>query len=178
MFMKPAMGKFFTLTVGLLVALLLVTGCNKQPSGDSPPPPPAPPPAEETVDEPAPENLAPDEPAPANEHAEMIAVDSGSFDKEVLQADKLVVVDFWAEWCAPCKLIEPILQDLAQEYAGQVKFVSLDVDESIDIAQRYKIRSIPCLIGFKDGAEVDRLVGSRPKDYLRSWIDQVLQKIE
>ncbi len=166
MFMKPAMGKFFTLTVGLLVALLLVTGCNNQPAGDGPTPPP-----------PTPENSAPDEPAAANEQAEMIAVDSGSFDKEVLQADKLVVVDFWAEWCAPCKLIKPILQDLAQEYAGRVKFVSLDIDESIDIAQRYKIRSIPCLIGFKDGAEVDRLVGSRPKEYLRSWIDQVLQKI-
>lgn len=177
MFMKCTMGKFFTLTVGLLVALLLVTGCNNQPSADGPTPPPA----EETVDEPPPENLAPDEPAPANEEAEIITVDSGSFEGEVLEAEELVVVDMWAEWCAPCKLIEPILHDLAPEYAGRVKFASLDVDESQDIAQRYKIRSIPCLIGFKDGTEVDRLVGyrqSRPKDYLRSWIDQVLQKIE
>ncbi len=178
------MGKFFTLTVGLLVALLLVTGCNNQPSGHSqtpPPPPPAPPPAEETVEEATPENPGPNEPAPTNEEAEIIRVDSASFEGEVLEAEELVVVDFWAEWCVPCKLIEPILQELAPEYAGRVKFASLDVEESQDIAQRYKLRSIPCLIGFKDGTEVGRLVGyrqHRPKEYLSTWIDQMLQRIE
>jgi thioredoxin 1 len=87
----------------------------------------------------------------------------GSFDEEVQAATEPVLVDFWAEWCGPCKMVAPILDEIATEQAGKVRIAKLNVDENPDVARRYGVMSIPTMILFKDGAEADRLVGARGK---------------
>ncbi len=98
--------------------------------------------------------------------ANLPAFDDNNFDEEVLKSDIPVVVDFWAEWCGPCRLVAPIVEELSEEYNGRVKFGQLDVDSSPGIASRYGIRSIPTLMIFKNGEEVGRLIGARPKNHL------------
>lgn len=101
-----------------------------------------------------------------------LAVSSSSFDTEVLKSDVPVLVDFWAEWCGPCKAIGPSIEQLAQEYAGRAKVVKVNVDEEGEIAQRYGIMSIPALLVFKNGSVVDQMVGAAPK----AQIAQLLQR--
>ena len=91
-------------------------------------------------------------------------VSDQSFEAEVLQADRPVLVDFWAEWCGPCRLLGPTIDKLAQEYDGQLKVVKLNVDDSSDTSTRFGIKSIPTLIVFKNGSEQDRLIGNQPKE--------------
>ena len=102
------------------------------------------------------------------------AVTDSDFQKEVLEADTPVLVDFWAEWCVPCKMVAPVLDELAQEYDGKVKFTKLDVDSSPQIAVRYGVRSIPTLLVFKGGSPVDQVVGAVPKAVIKKRLDSAI----
>lgn len=101
-------------------------------------------------------------------------VNTANWDSEVLQANELVMVDFWAVWCGPCKMIAPTVEELAKEYAGRVKVCKLDTDESPEVAGRYKIMGIPTIMFFKQGQKVDQVVGAVPKTQLKSKIDSLL----
>ncbi len=103
-----------------------------------------------------------------------IIVNDENFDKEVLQSDIPVLVDFWAEWCGPCKVVGPTIEALASDYRGKVKVAKLDVDSSPETAGRFGVRSIPTLIVFKDGEAQKAAVGVRPKGQLAELIDQYL----
>lgn len=97
-----------------------------------------------------------------------------TFANEVLKHKGAVVVDFWAEWCGPCKALGPVLDELAQQYAGRVKVVKVNVDESPNTPQQYNVRGIPTLIAFKDGQVVSQLVGNQPRETLRSTFESVV----
>ncbi len=102
------------------------------------------------------------------------AVSDGDFDAEVLQADVPVLVDFWADWCGPCKMVAPVVEELASDYDGKVKFAKVDVDANPVIAGTYGIRSIPTLLFFKNGKPVQQVVGAVPKHVLQEEIDAIL----
>jgi thioredoxin 1 len=106
--------------------------------------------------------------------AEPFNVTEDTWDEEVLKSDLPVLVDFWAEWCGPCKMIAPAVHDLAVEYGGKLNVAKLDVDASPSIAMKYNVRSIPALIFFKGGKAVDQIVGAVPKGALKRKIDAVL----
>ncbi len=97
-----------------------------------------------------------------------------SFDQDVLQAGTLVLVDFWATWCGPCKIVAPVVEELAKEYEGKMSFAKINTDENPDLASRYNIRGIPTLAFFKEGNVVDQVVGAVPKAQLKSKIDSLL----
>lgn len=99
-------------------------------------------------------------------------VTTSTWDQDVLGADTLVMVDFWAVWCGPCRMIAPTVEELAKEYSGKLKVCKLNTDDNPDIASRYKIMGIPTVMFFKDGEKVDQLVGAVPKSQLKSKIDQ------
>jgi thioredoxin 1 len=100
-----------------------------------------------------------------------VAVTDDTFDAEVRNSDVPVVVDFWAEWCGPCKMIGPALEELSNEYAGKVKIVKVNVDENPSSPAQMGVRGIPSLFLFKDGQVVSNKVGAAPKAALKSWID-------
>jgi thioredoxin 1 len=106
--------------------------------------------------------------------AEPVQVSDTSFDSEVIKAVVPVLVDFWADWCQPCKMLAPIVADLAQEYGGRVKVAKLDVDANPNIAGKFGVMSIPTLILFKGGEAVQRLVGYQPKSALRAKLDPLV----
>jgi thioredoxin 1 len=97
-------------------------------------------------------------------------VSDANFETEVLKSSEPVVVDFWAEWCGPCKMIAPALEEIAGSLNGKVKIVKLNVDESPNTAQKYGIMSIPTLMLFKNGELASRQVGAAPKQKLEQWI--------
>ncbi len=97
-----------------------------------------------------------------------------SFEDDVLNADKPVLVDFWAEWCGPCKMVGPIVDELAGEYEGEAKIGKVDVDSNPQISTNYGIRSIPSLLIFKNGEVVDQIVGAVPKNQLKKQLDAQL----
>jgi len=105
------------------------------------------------------------------ESAAAITVDENSFDREVMRSDKPVIVDFWAEWCGPCKLIAPLLDEIAREKAGAVKVAKVNVDENQSLSFKYNIRAIPSLLFFKDGQLRDQVTGVTSKKDLLSRID-------
>ena len=106
--------------------------------------------------------------------AHLIAVTDETFESEVVQAATPVLVDFWADWCAPCKIIAPIVEDLAEEYDGKVKFAKIDVDTNPKVATSYSIRSIPTLLIFSDGKPVGQIVGAVPKAVLKSRLEEAI----
>ena len=97
-----------------------------------------------------------------------------TFQADVLDNDTPVLVDFWAPWCGPCRMVAPIVEELAEEYDGKVKFVKLNTDENPQIAGKYGIRSIPTLLVFKGGEQVSQIVGFRPKSDLAKRLDEAL----
>jgi len=101
-------------------------------------------------------------------------VTSSSWDNEVIKAQGLVMVDFWAAWCAPCRMVSPTVEELAKEYVGKMKFMKLNTDENPDIASKYNIMGIPTLMFFKDGQKIDAIVGAIPKPQLKAKIDSLL----
>ncbi|AFL54405.1 thioredoxin 1 [Sinorhizobium fredii] len=103
-----------------------------------------------------------------------VKVDASNFQKEVLNSAEPVVVDFWAEWCGPCKMIAPSLEEIATELAGKVKVVKLNIDENPELAAQYGVRSIPTLAMFKAGEVADIKVGAAPKTALSSWISNAV----
>lgn len=106
--------------------------------------------------------------------AEPIEVKEENWVSEVMNSDLPVLVDFWAEWCGPCKMIAPSVHDMAVEYDGKLKVGKLDVDSSPAVAVQYGVRSIPALIFFKGGKPVDQIIGAVPKGALKKRIDSVL----
>ena len=99
----------------------------------------------------------------ASQQAVLVTVSDASFDQDVLQSDLPVLVDLWAPWCSPCRLIAPIVDKLAKEYAGRLKVAKLNVDNNPVVARKFNIRGIPTLVFFKDGDVVDTVVGALPK---------------
>ena len=103
-----------------------------------------------------------------------IKVTDATFEEEVLKSNIPVVVDFWAEWCGPCRAIAPVLEELSKEFSGKVKIVKLNVDENQNYASQYGIRSIPTLIAFKNGELVNQVMGGRPKPEFVKWLNSLL----
>ncbi|HEY77552.1 MAG TPA: thioredoxin [Dehalococcoidia bacterium] len=106
--------------------------------------------------------------------SEPTAVNDANFDQTVLKADIPVLVDFWAAWCAPCRMVAPVVEELATEYEGRVNFAKLDVDQNPKTASKYSVMSIPTLIIFKNGEPVSHVVGFRPKAELKQSLDAAL----
>lgn len=106
--------------------------------------------------------------------ADIAEVNDQNFEAEVLQSDIPVVVDFWAEWCAPCRQIAPIIGALAEEYGGQVKIVKMNIDDSPQTPGKYEVRAIPTVLAFKDGQVVQQLQGARPKSAFDEMITGLL----
>jgi thioredoxin 1 len=103
-----------------------------------------------------------------------VKVTDDSFDADVLKADSLVLVDYWAEWCGPCKMIAPLLDEVAKDYDGKVRVVKVNVDENQEITAKYGIRGIPTLKLFKNGEEVATKVGALSKSQLTAFLDNNL----
>ena len=101
----------------------------------------------------------------------VLHVTSANFEAEVLRSSEPVLVDFWAAWCPPCRMIAPAVEALAQEYEGKAKVAKLDVDENPDLAERYGVQSIPTLLVFKDGQVVEQRIGALPKAEMARMLD-------
>jgi thioredoxin 1 len=106
------------------------------------------------------------------EHTKPVTDDS--FSADVLQAKGTVLVDFWAEWCGPCKAIGPALEEIGAEFEGKLVIAKVNIDENPATPNNYNVRGIPTLILFKDGKPVDTMVGARPKSALREWIAKAI----
>ena len=107
--------------------------------------------------------------------AKPIEVTDANFDAQVVQSTTPVVVDFWAVWCGPCRMIAPVVEELATEYAGKVQFAKLNVDENPNVSMKYGIRSIPTLLVFKNGKPVDQIVGAVPKRAIQAKVEAQLK---
>ena len=106
--------------------------------------------------------------------AHPVEITDATFDQEVIQSETPVLVDFWADWCAPCKMIAPMVDELAEEYDGRVKFTKLDVDSNPMTATNFGIRGIPTLLIFKGGKPVESVVGAVPKSTLKKKLDEAI----
>ncbi len=104
----------------------------------------------------------------------MLEVNDQNFETEILKSEIPALIDFWAPWCGPCKMIAPVVEELAKQYEGKVKFAKLNVDEAPETATRYGVRGIPTLIVFKGGQDADRIVGAAPKARLEQLVNKHL----
>ncbi|MBN1526140.1 MAG: thioredoxin [Candidatus Omnitrophica bacterium] len=104
----------------------------------------------------------------------MLEITSGNFKHEVLEAEQVVVVDFWAPWCMPCKILAPAVEELAKEMAGKVKVAKANVDDSPEIANELSILNIPTLVFFREGKEAARMIGVNSKEAIRSKIEALI----
>lgn len=100
------------------------------------------------------------------------AVTTNNFESEVLKSNTPVLVDFWAAWCGPCRMVAPVIDQLGEQYSGKLKVVKLNVDENPEIAEKYQILSIPTVYLFKDGSKVEEMVGARPKQSFEDMISK------
>jgi thioredoxin 1 len=103
-----------------------------------------------------------------------VEINEAAFSDKVLKASSPVMVDFWAPWCGPCRMVAPVVEELAGEYEGKVGFVKVNVDENPKLASQYGVMSIPTLMVFKGGQPVDTIIGFRPKDELKKSLDTAL----
>ncbi|MDR3124979.1 MAG: thioredoxin [Endomicrobium sp.] len=103
-----------------------------------------------------------------------IEVNESTFSQEVLSSEEPVLVDFWAPWCGPCKMLSPVIDEIAAEYEGKAKVVKVNTDANMSLSSQYQVTSIPCLILFKGGNVIQRMVGFRSKNDLKKLIDTVL----
>ncbi len=106
---------------------------------------------------------------------EVVEVTDQTFEAEVLKSDRPAIIDFWAEWCSPCRAIAPIIKDLAAEYGDRVKVVKMDIDANPSTPGQYSVRSIPTVLAFKDGQVVEQIVGAAPK--VREQLGAMAQKL-
>ena len=104
----------------------------------------------------------------------ILTLNDSNFDQEVLETSDAVLVDFWAPWCGPCKMIAPIVEQIAEEYADKLKVGKVNTDEAMQTAAKFGIKSIPTLIIFKEGKPVDQIVGAVPKDHITEKINSIL----
>jgi len=105
---------------------------------------------------------------------DLLHVTDGNFDEEIVKADIPAMVDFWAEWCGPCKMVGPTVEALAKEYDGKVKIAKMNVDENRETPARFGIRNIPTLILFKDGEVAQTIIGAHPKSHLEEELKKLL----
>ncbi|PLK26269.1 thioredoxin [Novosphingobium sp. TH158] len=103
-----------------------------------------------------------------------IAVTDASFEADVLKSDKPVLVDFWADWCGPCKMIGPSLEEISEEMADQVKIAKVDIMENTDTAAKFGVQSIPLMVLIKNGEVVAHKLGAAPKSQIKGWLESVL----
>lgn len=108
------------------------------------------------------------------ENGKYVTLTDDNFEQEVINSEQPVLVDFWAEWCGPCKMLEPVVEELADDYEGRAKIGKLDVDANSKVAMEYNIRSIPSLLFFNDGEVADQVVGVVPKKKLSKKLDELV----
>src|SRR3989338_6361300 len=107
----------------------------------------------------------------------MLDIIKATFEKEVLRNQLPVLVDFWAPWCGPCRIVSPTLDKLSKEYTNKLKFAKLNVDDNQEIAAQFDVRGIPCMIIFSNGSELNRVIGAYSETELRRRIDIILAKV-
>lgn len=101
-------------------------------------------------------------------------INEQNFEKEITQSDVPVLLDFWAPWCGPCKMLSPIVDELSKEYEGKVKVCKVNTDENMSLSSQFQITSIPCLIIFKDGKPIRKIVGFKPKNDIKRDLDEII----
>ncbi|MFO7986229.1 MAG: thioredoxin [Desulfatiglandaceae bacterium] len=106
--------------------------------------------------------------------ADLLQVTDGNFDEEIIQSETPAMVDFWAEWCGPCKMVGPVVEELAKDYDGKIKIAQMDVDQNRETPARFGIRNIPTLILFKNGEVAQTIVGAYPKSHLDAELKKLL----
>lgn len=104
----------------------------------------------------------------------VVVLNKDNFEQEVINSDKPVIIDYWASWCGPCRMVAPIMEDLSEEYDGKAKICKVNVDEENDLAMKFRIMSIPTIMLYKNGQMVERVVGARSKEEFKKLLDQNL----